>query len=383
MQVRYSNKINSNTYMSLKLKKEVPLTKGKYMLDYLNKCMARVKRENFLEFILNYINYPNRTSYKYTVKIKLIIDFIVQNIRNLIKLILIDKPQFLFILISPRIFLEYEIFIFEATVMILGIILNINKCVFYIIDNTLAFASTLKSAIGGSSFYYTKSCLEIIKIKSDKFDFLYFDKSIDIKDRFMYESWIEEILAEFNVLEKFKFNVCIVNENSNVMNESRRIIGVYDIPFQKIYENNEFLLGLYNPANYTVICKNISKSHLENLRKESMKYNVNEDFLYFSKNVTQFKKYQLYHEIAHLITISLNSNLLKEEQYFEIFKEERDLLYLNEGDYFKSNLKEYFAESLSRYLLEDRIGDKSVKIDCKKTRTYKIISNYVSELNNI
>ena len=73
------------------------------------------------------------------------------------------------------------------------------------------------------------------------------------------------------------------------MNESRRIIGVYDIPFQKIYENNEFLLGLYNPANYTVICKNISKSHLENLRKESMKYNVNEDFLYFSKNVTQFK----------------------------------------------------------------------------------------------
>ena len=374
---------NNNIYTSLKLKESIVHTKGECFLNYLKSPDGMLDKETILEFIPCYINSPSKTSYKHTIRIKLVLDSIVQKIRGLIKLMLVDRAEISFMLLSTAAFLSDKFLLLDVLIILIFFALKMSKHIFYTVDNAIAIISTLKSAISGASLYFASSYLKVTKIRSDKFDFLYFDKNIDDESKTMYEEWVEEILSKFNLLENFKFNICIVNENSNVMEESRKMTGIYDTPYKKSYENSKFLLGLYSSATATVICKNVSESYLKDLRNEYEKLHMSEDILHFSKDSKLFKKYQLYHEIGHLITMDLNSILLEEEKYINIFNEERDLLYPVEGDYFNSNIKEYLAESLCRYLLEGRVGDKSVGIDYEKTYTYKMISNYVLEVSNI
>lgn len=375
--------IQDNIYPSLKFKDEKIFTKKHYRLAFLKHPVYYLSRKNFLELFAIYIGSPNKTCFKRYMRLRLFIDKIIQNIRNAIKFIFVDSPILLLSIIMLIIgFLDHSMHlkIMAVILIFIGFIFKVPSYIFYIGDHILSIFSTFKSAIKGSSSYFASSYLDLTKIRSDKFDFLYFDNSIDDDTRELYEEWTDELMNKFNILSNFKFNIFIADEQSNIINESRKMIAIYDSPYQKVYENNSALLGLYSSAAATVISKNISKEYFDDILNIFDGFEISSDILHFSNDNTYFKKYQFYHEISHLITIDLDSTLLENENCTSIFDREKFILHPIENEYFLRDIKEYVAESLARYILEGRVGNLDIDVDFKTTDTYKMIENYCNRL---
>lgn len=375
--------VRMNIYSSLRLKERRVNTKKDCILTFLKNPTYFLNKERFSKLFMSYIESPCKTSFKRSVRLLLLKDKAVQSIRSKIKFIFADRPIVLFLLIVLGIiFLDISIH-FKcgiATIVAIGIMFNVSACIFYTVDHALSVFSIFKSAIRGSSAYFADSYLDLIKAKSDKFNFLYFDDSIDSETRQLYEEWIEELLSKLSFLNDFNFNIFIADENSNIIDESRKMVAIYDTPYQKVYENSDFVLGLYSSAGATVICKNISKEYFDNVLNSANNFDLGKDVFHFSNNNAYLKKYHLYHEIAHLITMDLDSTILLNEKCISIFNKERHFLYPAKDDYFVNDIKEYMAESLARYLLEGRVGDLDLDIDFKSTDTYKMIVKYSNRL---
>lgn len=376
---------NSSTINSfLRLKKQKVLTKKDYRKAFLRNPRFFLKNRCFIYYFRSYISSPSKTNTKNKMRFFLLIDYVIQFIRGVFKFLLADKPilvlmlGFLYIALREAYILHnFVVFIVLLTVFTL----NLSVYLFYIIDHAISIVATIKSSLSASSEYLAKSYLDLTKVKSDVIDFLYFDKLIDYESRKMYEEWVLEILERLPIINDFNFNIYISEEDTNIFNESRKMVAIYDTPFKKVYEYSIASLGLYTSAGATIITKCISQEYFDNLMEIFKDSPINQDIKHYGKDILYFRKYNLYHELSHLITIDLYPILLDNDRYISIFNDEKHILFPCGYDYFISDIKEYTAECLARYLLEGRVGDYNMKIDFKETRTYYAIKHYINKLS--
>lgn len=368
---------------SLRFKKERVITKKDYRRAFVNNPRLFLKREAITDYFFSYITSPSSTETINKMRFFLFVDNIVQFVRKILKFLFVDKPTilliFCIILIS---FIEVHIIpkgIFSL-ILLIAFILNLSVYLFYAVDHMISIFATFKSSLNASSEYLAKSYLDLTKIKSDTIDFLYFDKDIDYENRRMYEEWTTELLDKIPIMNSFNFNIYIANENTNILDESRKMVAIYDTPYQKVYEHSIASLGLYNPAGTTVISKSITKEYFNNIIEVFKDIKLNEDVVAYGKDIDYFKKYNFYHEISHMITIDLYPILLNNNRYISAFESERHLLFPSEGDYFASDIKEYTAECLARFLLEGHVGDLNIDVDFRDTETYKMIKYFTNRL---
>lgn len=372
-------------YSSLKYKNNNYITKKDCIYAFIKNPTNFFNREDFLNLLLVCRNSPYKVCYKKTMRRALLADKVVQSIRRMFKYIFVDKPMVLFWIIIISINLLCEVILHKMiliAIIIIGFVFDFSIYIFYSIDNLICILSILKSELKGSSVYFAKSYLNLTKVKSSKFEFLYFEDSITNEYKQLYEEWVDELLNKIPALNDFSFNILIANEDSDIINESRKMIGIYDTPNQIVYENaySNASLGLYSPAGATVICKDLPKDYFDDILNLFGDFEINKDIIHFSKDDIYFNKYRLYHEISHMITLDLDFTILENKKCISIFKKERYLLYPSKDDYFSHDIKEYMAESLARYLLEGRVGDLNIDIDFKSTDTYKMIEEYANRL---
>lgn len=372
-------------YPSLKYKNRKSITKKDCIYTFIKNPIRFFNKEKFLNLLSIYKNSPYKICYKKTMKTALLIDMVIQSIRRMLKYIFVDNPIVLFLLVIIGINLYCETTLHKNVLMvvtIIGFVFNFSIYIFYSIDNLICIFSILKSELKASSVYFTKSYLNLTKMTSSKFEFLYFEDCITEKHKQLYEEWVDELLNKIPILNDFNFNILIAKENSDIINESRKMIGIYDTPNQIAYENvySNASLGLYSPAGATLICKDLPKDYFDDILNLFSDFEISNDIIHFSKDDIYFNKYRLYHEIAHMITLDLDFSILENKEYISAFKKERYLLHPAKDDYFTYDIKEYTAESLTRYLLEGRVGDLNINIDFKLTDTYKIIKDYANKL---
>lgn len=376
---------DKNTIKSfLRFKKEKVVTKKDYRRAFVKNPRFFLKREGFMDHFMSYISSPSNTETKNKMRFFLFTDNITQFIRGAFKFLFADNP-IIFLVLGFFYIKSRDIHIVQSMIasvlLLIAFILNLSVYLFYTVDHMISIIATFKSSLHGSSEYLAKSYLDLTKVKSDNIDFLYFDKAIDFESRAMYEEWVLELLEKLPIMKKFNFNIYIAEENINILNESRRMIAIYDTPFQKVYEHSIASLGLYTSAGTTAICKCISQEYFDNMMDVFEKLPLNHDMKIYGEDILNFRKYNLYHEVSHLITIDLYPELIEHYKYIRIFEAERHLLFPGEDNYFASDIREYTAESLTRYLLDGRVGDSNAEIDFKETKTYKAMTDYLNKLS--
>lgn len=382
-----SNMNIEESRMNLFLRKrdEEIITKRDYHKAFINNPGYFLKNGNAMNHFKAYLVSPSKVDNKRKMLIFLHLDILIQSIRLSIKWISTENPYILATIGAVITYLSdlsigHRGCIYLALTISIG--LNLFRNLFYIIDHIISILSTFLASLNGASEFLSKAYLNILKVKSEKLDFVFFDKGLNSEDRKYYEQWILEILNLVPILNNLYFNILITKEKSNVLNESRKMVAIYDSPYQKIYDNPT-LLGLYSPAGATIICKSISRDYLLNTLELHSKDNFSNEMENYNNDILKFKKQTLYHEIAHMIISSIDNRVLMNEEAYNIYNEEKNILHPTENSYFCESLDEYLAENIARYIVEGRVGDLNIEIDYRSTRTYELIENYMVNLKTL
>ena len=268
-----------------------------------------------------------------------------------------------------------------AIILIVGL-LDILPYFFYLTDHILSIIHTIFISSQNTSTFLAKSYLDLTKEKSTEIDFLYFDKDVSDGDRKRYEEWVKELMTRFPDLLNYYFNIFVASERSNILDESRKMVGIYDSPTYKIYEYEKSLLGLYTSTGTTIVTKNITSEYFIELLNSSNDIELSKNFLSYKDDILGLKKHCLYHEFAHMLTKDVCPALLTCTKCHKIFQDEGDLVFPIEGSYFKFDIEEYMAECVAQYIENGIIGDLEMEIDFKDTDSYGIIKSFVEYLSS-
>lgn len=268
-----------------------------------------------------------------------------------------------------------------AVILMVGVLDGLSY-LFYLVDHILSVIHTIFVISHNSSTFLAKSYLDLTKEKSDEIDFLYFDKDVSNDDRKRYEEWVSELTSRFPNLSNYYFNIFIASESSNILDESRKMVGIYDSPGHKIYEYEQSTLGLYTSAGTTVITKNITSEYFLKTLNLYGENTVSNKLTSYRDDILKLKKHCLFHEFSHMLTKDVCPALLTCLKCMQIYLNEKDLVFPAESSYFKFDIEEYMAECVAQYIENGSIGDLEMEIDFKDTDSYAIIKSFVEYLSS-
>lgn len=369
----------------IRRKDDIILTKKDYHRAFIENPSFFFRKGKFRGHFRAYLKSPSRINLSKNVKLFLFLDKIVQMLRMLTRVMFTDMSILLLSLMIIAVVISEISILYKhgAVAIILAIgFLNILSHAFYLIDHILSIVHTIFVSSKNTSTFLAKSYLDLTKEKSYTFDFLYFDKKISENDRKCYEDWVKELMLKFPNLSNYYFNIFIADETSNILDESRKMLGIYDYPGCKIYDYEESLLGLYTSAGTTVITKNITKEYFLKALELYDDNQVGKKLLNYSNDILKLKKHCLYHEFSHMLTKDVCPALLTCLKCKQVYIEEKDLIFPSESSYFKYDIEEYMAESVAQYIEDESIGDLEMRVDFKDTQSYNIIESFIKYLSS-
>lgn len=371
----------------LKNKKRDVLTRRDYRTEFIKNPSYFLKRGMIKRHLYAYMQCPEKTDMKNEIKLFLMLDDIVQSIRMNIGILFIDNPHIgAFIIISAILFLSISsrIKLGVSILIVLFYVLKIIPRLLFFADHLISVIHIFISGLSGNSEFLARSYLELTRCKSNKLNFLFFDNCVYQQSNDEYENGILKLLSIFPEFCNLDFNLFITNEFSNLFDESRKMLGIYDFPNNKVYEYSQFSIGLYVPASNTIICKFITNRYIEtilsditidNSSKEELLYRVRkyENILY------NFRRSHLYHEFSHMIINSCYSQYIDFKGLLECFKSEKDIIFNDYEEYFKDDFEEYLAECMSMYLMY-KVYDIIADNDFLSTKTFSLINSFFESI---
>ena len=358
-----------------------------YMEFFLKNPSIFVKKNKGIEYLKAYLLSPKKLEFKKEVHRFLTVDKILQSARKVTRKIIVEYHlliigAIIFTILAKSIH-PYK-YMYILTLVVVGL-LGIFPRIFYFTDQLITIFSVIKSILKGSSEFIAKSYLDLTKIKSSNYDFIYYDKTITEEDINFYERCINELINIFPNIIYYRFNVLVVDKHSNTLDESRKMIGVYDSLNFKIYDYHPSSIGLYNPAGATIICKCIDKDYVNNLLEnynprefnpEALEYinSINKD-----NNTNSLRKHILYHEFAHMISANINQDFFFTEEFQKAFDTEKYLIFPEGDSYFLNDFNEFIAEIIANYL--EILISKQDNVNYTNTKVYDMVKCYLECAN--
>ena len=316
------------------------------------------------------------------MKIFLVIDKIIQTIRKAIKFIMADYHCLLIAVVSCFIFLlEGSIHCkFIRVFLLLTIkVFGIFPSLFYFIDHFISIFGVLISIFKSNSELLAKSYLDLTKMKSKNYDFIYYDKTIIEEDVNFYEICINELIDIFPGIINYRFNILIIDKDKNTLDESRKMVGIYDSLNLKIFDYHPALIGLYSPAGATIMCKCINREYMDDLLKNHNSEEFNSESLKYINDICSLRKHILYHEFAHMISASINPDFFLTEEFQEAFNTEKHLIFPDQDSYFLNDFNEFIAEIIADYL--ESLTSKYNNINYIDTKVYNMVKCYIESIS--
>lgn len=328
-----------------------------------------------------YLFSPNKLELHKETQRFLAIDRVVQWIRKIIMSIMTKHHLLLTLILAVYMFENLHYYKYES-IFILAIIESFNffPKLFYFGDHITSIFNVLISAYKGTSEFLAKSYLDLTKIKSKNYDFVYYDKNINNEDINFYENCIYELLDIFPSITSYMFNVLVLNEDDNTLDESRKMIGIYDSLNLKLYDYHPSLIGLYSPAGATIICKCISKEYIKDLLDNYNFADFNPESLKYVDDIYSLRKHILYHEFAHMISMNISPEFFLSEEFQNAFNIERDRIFLDSDSYFKYDFNEFVAEVVSDCLEAIAFKNES-NISYRDTKVYNMVKHYIKSVS--
>lgn len=258
-------------------------------------------------------------------------------------------------------------------------VFGIFPSLFYFIDHFISIFGVLISIFKSNSELLAKSYLDLTKMKSKNYDFIYYDKTIREEDINFYKICINELINILPNIVDYRFNILIVDEYSNILDESRKMVGIYDSLNFKIYDYQASLMGLYNPAGVTIICKCINREYTNNLLKNHNSEEFNSESLKYINDICSLRKHILYHEFAHMISASINPDFFLTEEFQEAFNTEKHLIFPDQDSYFLNDFNEFIAEIIADYL--ESLTSKYNNSNYIDTKVYNMVKCYIESIS--
>lgn len=368
-------------YNLLRRKDENVITKKDYIKAFLKNPSIFTRNNMCTKHLKAYLLSPKKVEFRKEVQRFLIIDRIIQSVRNIIRKIMTDYHLLIIGIIALILLVEYthpHKYVHISALLIMGLF-GIFPKIFYSVDHFIAILNVTKSVFNGASEFLAKSYLNLTKKKSKNYDFVYFDKDVEDEDINFYERCISELIDIFPMITNYRFNILITDENVNILDESRKMIGTYDSLNFKLYNYHPSAMGLYSPAGATILCKCVCNESLNNLLSTYDSTDFNSESIKYMDNVYNLRRHILYHEFAHMVSININPEFFLSQEFQEAFNKERHLIFFSGDSYFKQDFNEFIVEIIADYL--ELLVSGEDNISYKDTKTYNMIEYYIKSIN--
>lgn len=371
----------ANFYNLLRRKDEDVVTKKDYIEAFFKNPTFFIRNNMGIKYFKAYLLSPKKVEFKKEIQRFLIIDRIIQSVRNVVRKIMTDYYLLIIGIITPILLVECthpHKHIYVSILPIMGLF-GIFPKIFYFADHFITALNVTKSVFEGTSEFLAKSYLNLTKKKSKNYDFVYFDRDVGDEDINFYERCISELIDIFPMITSYRFNILILNEDVNMLDESRKMIGTYDSLNFKLYDYHPSVIGLYSPAGATILCKCVSNEYLNSLLSNYNFTDFNLESIKYIDNIYNLRKHILYHEFAHMISMNINPEFFLSQELQEAFNKERHLIFSSENSYFKQDFNEFIAEIMADYL--ELLVSGEDNISYKDTKTYNMVKHYIKSIN--
>ena len=214
-----------------------------------------------------------------------------------------------------------------------------------------------------------KSLLEYNISENNKFNYLYYDSDISNSEKENIENVLESLEHFQNEFIENKLRV-VVSRNKVYM--TTKLLFKNLAKFETDDKTN--VSGIYCPDYKLIILDVYDLDTVYNLVKKDAVFIS--DILDISRELNAST---LLHEIGHFLDDINENKLVLDKSFVDTYINEKDILFDESEEYYKSTIEEYVAESISRVLMINLgLIDDSELLN---SDTYAVINEYLNQFS--